>query len=208
MATESSSTLNISLVGRMHRTVFVEGCNPNFYDELATLFAAKCGRIEARGMVGARYAVVFEQLNSISTAVALHGMVFIDMKSKLLIWAADKTPPTEAAQLALGGPAGGAEKPNAAASEARRARIEAFLSLGGGDSSAAATSDRAVQVVTAQERRLQMFKLCIRQVKALNVLVGFEKEKVDRELAALEVSTAATESIIAGLKEKKEVTAA
>jgi hypothetical protein len=200
MSADAAGALNISLVGRMHRTVFVEGCNPNFYDELATLFAAKCGKIEARGMVGARYAVVFEQLNSISTAVALHGMVFIDMKSKLLIWAADKTPPTEATQLSIGGGAGGSEKAsNSAASEARRARIESFLGLGGGSSVSEATNIGA-QIVTAQERRLQLFKLCIRQVKALNVVLAFEKEKVERELTSLEASTAATESILAGLR--------
>jgi hypothetical protein len=201
MSADASGALNISLVGRMHRTVFVEGCNPNFYDELATLFAVKCGKIEARGMVGARYAVVFEQLNSISTAVALHGMVFIDMKSKLLIWAADKTPPTEAAQLSIDSGAAGSKKAsNSAASDLRRARIESFLSLGGGGSTVSETSSIGAQIVTAQERRLQLFKLCIRQVKALNVVLAFEKEKVERELTSLEASTAATESILAGLR--------
>lgn len=192
----ADAALSVSLAGRMHRTVFVEGCNANFYDELATLMAAKCGPIEARGMVGTRYALVFERYNSISTAVALHGMVFIDMKSKLLIWAADKTPPTEAAQLSIGG--GGNEGcSTSTTSEARRARIDAFLSLGG---ASATSGSKGTTSVTAQEKRLQMFRLCVRQMKALNVLMSFDRDKLAKELAALEASNATTESVLQGLQ--------
>lgn len=206
-ALNSSDALNVSLVGRLHRTVFVEGCNPNFYDELAMLFARKAGSIEARGMVGARYAVVFETMNSVSNAVALHGMSFIDLSTKLLIWGADKAPPAEATQLTLAGPSGGqasetgkddGKRPEL--SEARKQRIEAFLKLGGG----ADASCKTAEEVTAKERQVMLLRLCVRQMKALSVIMDFDRKRLTSQKESTIKTMAITEGLIERLRSSSQ----
>ena len=60
----------IELVGKLHRAVYIENCDPNFVEDLVTLLQRKCGTVEAWDVVtDARYVVVFHSVNSVSVGV-------------------------------------------------------------------------------------------------------------------------------------------
>lgn len=162
----------IELVGKLHRSVFIENCDPNFVEDLVTLLQRKCGAVEAWDAVSdVRYVVVFQSVNSVSVALVFHQMSFSDPTKKLLVWNATSPPPAGVGQLALAGPAADSQKARDAKRREDRERRQAALrslagEVGGPVQTAAAMSD--------EERRVTLRHLAVRQLQALLVLTNQE----------------------------------
>lgn len=162
---------SLDLVGKLHRTIYIVNCPEGVEEQLATLFMRRCGAIEAWEVLDQRVVVVFESMNSISTALAFNGMSFVDLTKTLIVWKAkDPPPPQVASQLALtagegsGAPATEEEiQSHREYLEKRKERHEKLRSLG-------AEFER-LDEIDLQNRDEKMKEWCIRQAKALVVIL-------------------------------------
>lgn len=98
--------MSIDLVGKLHRTVYVANCPSTAYEDLARFMMLRCGAVEAWTVLENNWVViVFESMNSVSNALAFHGISFADLTTKLIVWRAKDPPPAGAPkQFAITGP--------------------------------------------------------------------------------------------------------
>ncbi|KAH9577679.1 hypothetical protein LSM04_006212 [Trypanosoma melophagium] len=207
----------LDLVGRLHRTVYIDGCPPAVRDDLLRLLVAKCGPIDGWDAAGERLVVVFRSVNSISTAVTFNGTAFGDLASRLLLWVATDPPPAGVAQQLTITAAGMSTETSAtsnnngnnstgtgprtaeeikAAREAREKRLAAIRSELGTD---------IAEAESAENSEAKRQDLCVRQMKALCILTTHALEKAEKSLEESTTHLHASQQLLEDLRKGKHV---
>ncbi|ORC92801.1 uncharacterized protein TM35_000021270 [Trypanosoma theileri] len=205
----------LDLVGRLHRTVYIDGCPAAVRDDLLRLLVAKCGAIDGWDVAGERLVVVFRSVNSISTAVSFSGTAFGDLTARLLLWVATDTPPAGVAQqlaitasgmaadssIATTGPAAAGGGGTARTAEEMRAAREAREKR-----LAAIRSELATDIEEAESAESYEVKrrdLCVRQMKALCTLTAHALEKAEKSLEESTIHLHASQQLLEDLRKGK-----
>nr|CCC92631.1 conserved hypothetical protein [Trypanosoma congolense IL3000] len=165
--------MTLDLVGKLHRTIYCDGCPPNFYEDFVRLLILKCGPIEGWD-VAERLIVVFASVNSISTALTFNGTAFGDLGSSVTLWVATQPPPATVAQQAAitaGSVSKASEiKATLEAKERRLAAIRAEL---------APDIERDMQ---QENIDLKLRDLCVRQLTALCTLTSHGLSEMEKSV--------------------------
>lgn len=191
----------IDLVGKLHRTVYVCNCPQGSLEDLATLMMRRCGAVEAWEVLDERLVIVFQSLNSVSTALAFHGISFVDLTKKLVVWRAKDPPPADASQqLALTGEGVGRSEEEDAARvawlEKRRERKATLHQL--------ASEVELLEKMEVANREEKMSEWCFRQAKALNIILEDAVEKAKAELYAKQEVLETTQRLCDSMCRKRE----
>ena len=200
----------LDLIGKLHRTIYIEGCPALFAEDLVRALSSKCGEVEAwdaleNHAVGddqqaCRVVVVFKKFGDESHALVMNGDNYLNM-GRLIIWKANETPPAATAQKSIAGPSStGAD---AAAQEARRRRLEMLqASLDGPPTDSAAVVDR--QRMTESERTFMLQKCAYRQLKALTVIYEYELKRMRESAAELRAQADRSREVLSQLTSREE----
>jgi hypothetical protein len=198
----------LDLVGRLHRTVYVESCDQSLHEDLAKMMLSKCGAVEAWESLSQRMTVVFSKLDSMDNALRFNGMMFGMAGKPIVVWAANATPPAGHEQLMLGGPAGpscGAGPADAEAAAAKKRRLEMLQSLSEASSSSAANGAASASgqeaSMTAAEKRFRLLTMTMRQVVALVTLTEAAMADLQTRVAETTRQLEATEGLALRLEE-------
>ncbi|CAD2221341.1 hypothetical protein AGDE_00742 [Angomonas deanei] len=169
----------LDLVGKLHRTIYITNVGADDVEDLVQLMLARCGAVEAWDYDGDRATVVFQSMNSMSTALAFDGMTFVDLSRRIVVWKASDPPPPEAtSQLRISAPATTAPVDEAELEERRAVRRERVAALA---ELMDATKDAAKNSLEVDNAK-KLDALCYRQLKALCVLTEFALAKKEKEL--------------------------
>lgn len=211
--------MTIDLVGKLHRTIYIANCPSSFYEDLARLIMHRCGAVEAWDVLeDGRMVIVFESMNTMSNALTFHGISFVDLTTKLIVWRAKDPPPAGAPQqCAIAAPSGPSD---GLARDSKRATKD-----GSGDYSSSSSSSPILgdedrqkwwekrqhgkltiqQLAEAAQKADEMSKegkearlkaLCYRQAKALVTILGDAVEKSKVELEEKKCFLAAATSLL------------
>ncbi|KEG11384.1 hypothetical protein DQ04_02681070 [Trypanosoma grayi] len=192
----------LDLVGKLHRTVYIEGCPPTVREDLLRLLVAKCGAIDGWDVVGERIIVLFSSMNSISTAITFNGTAFGDLTSKLILWVATESPPAGVTQqMAITGSSGDAGAAPRSAEELKSAREARERRLAAIRAELAPEIERAE---SADDPEVKRRDLCGRQLKALCVLTAHAITELEKKLEDSTTHLHASQQLLASLREKKE----
>ncbi|CCW65024.1 unnamed protein product [Phytomonas sp. EM1] len=196
----------LDYVGKLHRTVYFCHCAEEDREDLLRLLLQRCGAIEAWDVIDQdRLAVIFAKVDSVSNALSFHGLSFVNMETRLVVWKATEAPPPEAStQLAIaapstGGGGGGELIAGDDAVEARRARREArqqrLDAIKTTLHAEVARSDYSNPAIRAAKLR----ELSFRQLRALCVLTKRAIHHAEEELASKKSNLAMIHSLLASL---------
>ncbi|KAF5222472.1 hypothetical protein TcYC6_0087040 [Trypanosoma cruzi] len=191
----------LDLVGKLHRTVYIEGCPSTVREDLLRLLVTKCGIIEGWDLMGERLIVVFSSMNSISTAITFNGTAFGDLTSKLFLWVATESPPAGVTQqMAIadrGDGTGGAPHSAEELKSAREARERRL---------AAIRSELAPEIEMAEStetNEARMLDLCVRQLKALGTLTSHALVEAEKKLEEISTHLSASQKLLESLRREK-----
>ncbi|RNF12346.1 hypothetical protein TraAM80_00357 [Trypanosoma rangeli] len=191
----------LDLVGKLHRTVYIEGCPSTVREDLLRLLVTKCGAIEGWDVTGERLIVVFRSMNSISTAITFNGTAFGDLTSKLFLWVATESPPAGVAQqLAIADGSGAARGGSRTAEELKSARERREKRLAAIRSELAPEIEIAQSMESDETRRLN---LCVRQLKALGTLTSHALVEAEQKLEDISTHLGASQRLLESLRAKK-----
>lgn len=193
---------SLDLLGRLHRTVYVAECVEDGYEDLLRLMQSRCGAVEAWDVIreSGRVVVVFQSMNSVSSALSFNGLSFVDLTKRLLVWKATDPPPAalQQQQLAI---AGGGGAPTSPEDEAeRQARREARHQRKAAAQEALGDGLEQFSYDNPAVREAKLRELCYRQMVALNVLTASAIAEEKRALEALQANLALNQSLLDSLK--------
>eukprot|EP00744_Colponema_vietnamica_P020469 GILI01029091.1.p1 GENE.GILI01029091.1~~GILI01029091.1.p1 ORF type:complete len:301 (+),score=33.60 GILI01029091.1:48-950(+) len=80
----------MDLVGKTHRTIFIEGVHWADHEDMGKFFGTKCGKIEAMESINDRLWIVFEQPLFVEIAKKFEGMTFKMPENKVQVRSADE----------------------------------------------------------------------------------------------------------------------
>ncbi|EAN76287.1 uncharacterized protein TEOVI_000045000 [Trypanosoma equiperdum] len=186
--------MTLDLVGKLHRTIYVDGCPSAFYEDFVRLLATKCGPIEGWD-VADRLIVIFSSLNSVSTALTFSGTAFGDLTSSVTVWVANQPPPPNVVQQVAitSGGNGKAIEEAKAAKEARERRLATIRAELAED----IERDKEEENVSVKLRRL-----CLRQLRALCVLTSHALREVEESLEQSTLHLNSMKQLVDKLKTK------
>lgn len=183
----------LDLVGKLHRTVYVAQCVEDAREDFVQLLMQKCGAVDGWDVLDNRIVVVFQSMNSVSTALTFSGMSFVDLTSKIVVWKATEAPPAAliSQQLSIAGR--DLEKEEAERQTRRAIRLQRRAAF-----QAALGDDLDVSDYTKPEMREQQLKgLCYRQLKALCIITADVLAQKEMELEFKKKNLAVTRSVVA-----------
>ncbi|RNF27163.1 uncharacterized protein Tco025E_00600 [Trypanosoma conorhini] len=191
----------LDLVGKLHRTVYIEGCPSTVREDLLRLLVTKCGAIEGWDVTGERLIVVFSSMNSISTAITFNGTAFGDLTSKLFLWVATESPPAGVAQqLAIADGGSGTKGGPRSAEELKSAREAREKRLAAIRSELAPEIEVEQSTESSEVRRLN---LCLRQLKALGTLTSHALAEAEQKLEEISTHLGASQRLLENLRAEK-----
>ena len=193
----------IDLVGKLHRTLFIEGVDARFHEDLAQMLLNKCGPVEEWDSTTQRLTIAFTKMDSMPNGLAFNGTCFGGTMKKMIVWAGNKGPPAGYEQLSLSGPAGGStsaatsggSEENAAAAAAKKRRMEFLANLSGSRDETAQGCSGKQDGMTAAEKRYRILSMTSRQLKALVTLTECGIASLAERMASAQAQLEAMETL-------------